>query len=174
MKITKKTTTILFAAVLLVSAVMAVTVFAYPMGIGKEREHAKLDSRSLLVGQGFALNGDEYHILDVAVVNEKRNNSQMATAGHLRFAGQAYALKVTGYDNQSLNGDVLTLPPRGTNRTGFTPATVGHMSLSISKYEGVLLSKGTLTMNNTDYNVLLSSSGQHDFKGTFKSHNSKG
>ncbi len=158
MKITKRTT-ILFAAVLLFSAVMAVTVFAYPMG--KERGHLKLDVRPLLVGQGFALNGNEYHILDIAV-NEKRKNSQMA--GHLRFAGQAYTLNVTGYDNQSLNGDVLTLPPRGTNRTGFTAATVGHISLSISKYEGVLFSKGTLTMNNTDYNVLLSSPGQRNFR----------
>ncbi len=172
MKITKRTT-ILFAAILLVSAVMAITVFAYPLSTGKEREYARLDSRSLLVGQGFALNGNEYHILDVAVVNEKRNNSQTTTTGHIRFAGQAYALKVTGYDNQSLNGDVLTLPQRGTNRTGFTPSTVGHISLSISKYEGVLLSKGTLTMNNTNYNVLLSSSGRHDFKGTFIPHNSK-
>ncbi len=172
MKITKKRT-ILFTAILLVSAVMAITVFAYPIGIGKEKGHGRLDVKSLLVGQGFALNGNEYHILDVAVVNEKRNNSQMAATGQLRFAGQAYALNVTGYDNQSLNGDVLTQPPRGTNRTGFTPETVGHISLSMSKYEGVLLSKGTLTMNNTNYNVLMSSPGQRNFQGMFKQHNSK-
>ncbi len=172
MKITKKTT-ILFAAILLVSAVMAITVFAYPLGNGKERGYARLDVKPLLVGQGFALTGNEYHIMDIAVANETQNNSQTATVGHVRFAGQAYALKVTGYDNQSLNGDVLTQLPRGTNRTGFTPATVGHISLSISKYEGMLLSKGTLTMNNTNYNVLLASSGQHNFKGMFKQHNSK-
>jgi hypothetical protein len=179
MKITKKTA-ILLAAVMLVSVVTAVTVFAYPMGIGKERGHIKSFGQPLLMGHGFALNGNEYHILDVnaMMVNEKRNNTQMSTwtTGHLRFAGQAYSLNVTSYDNQSLKGDVLTLPPRGTNQTGFTPATVGHISLSMSKYEGTLLSTGTLTMNNTNYNVLLTSpviasgAGQRNFNGTIKQH----
>jgi hypothetical protein len=183
MKITKKTA-ILLAAVMLVSIVTAITVFAYPMGIGKERGHVRPFVQPLPMGHGFALNGNEYHILDVnaMIVNEKRNNSQMATGttGHLRFAGQAYSLNITSYDNQSLNGDVLTLPPLGTNQTGFTPATVGHISLSMSKYEGKLLSKGTLTMNNTDYNVLLTSpviasgAGQRNFNGTFRPHSFNG
>jgi hypothetical protein len=184
MKLTKRTT-ILFTAVLLVSAVTAITVFAYPMGIGyhmgigKERGNIRPLVGPLLMGQGFAMNGNEYHVLDVnaMIMNEKWNNTQtqMATRASLKFAGQVYALNVTRYDNQSLNGDVLTVPPRGTNRTGFTPTMVGHISLSISKYEGVLLSKGTLTMNNTNYNVLLSSpvitsgAGHRNFK--FKSHN---
>ncbi len=179
MKITKKTA-MLLAAVMLVSIVTAVTVFAYPMGIGKERGHMRSFIQPLLMGHGFALNGNEYHILDVnaMIVNGNRNNTQMATGtrANLRFAGQAYSLNITGYDNQSLNGDVLTLPPRGTNQTGFTPTTVGHISLSMSNYEGALLSKGTLTMNNTNYNVLLTSpviaSGgrEHNFNETLRQH----
>ncbi len=173
----------LLAAVLLVSTVAAVTVFAQPfgMGIGKERGHARSFVEPILIGHGFALKGDEYHILDVSAVKmsdvspgfirsllwqkkspeeiakDIQNNAQVATRAHLRFAGQAYALNVTGYDNKSLTGDILTLPQRGTTQTGFTPATVGHISLSISKYEGDMLSTGTLTMNGTDYKVLLTS-----------------
>ncbi len=184
MRLTTKAT-ILIAAVMLVSTVTAATVFAQPfgMGIGKERGHARSFVEPILIGHGFALKGDEHHILDVnalrmsdtspgfirsllwqkkspeEIAKEIQNNTQVATTtrAHLRFAGQAYALNVTGYDNQSFTGDVMTLPPRGTNQTGFTPATVGHISLSISKYEGDVLSTGTLTMNGTDYKVLLTS-----------------
>lgn len=184
MKLITKTT-ILFAAVMLVSIVATVTVFAQPfgMGMGKERGHARSFVEPILIGHGFALKGDEYHILDVnamkmndvspgfirslfwqkkspeEIAKEIQNNTQVATTtgAHLRFAGQAYTLNVTGYDNQSLTGDVLTLPPRETNQTDFTPATVGHISLSISKYEGDVISTGTLTMNGTDYKVLLTS-----------------
>jgi hypothetical protein len=167
MKIMKKTA-ILFAAVILVSAVMAVTVFAQPLwqGIGKEKGYARS-----FVEHGFALNGTEYHILDVNVRTHKGNNTQSTATGNLRFGGQVYALNVTSYDNQSLSGDVMTLPPRGTNKTGFTPTTLGHISLSTSKYEGEMLSTGTLRMNNTIYNVLLTSpvvtseAGPHNFKG---------
>lgn len=176
-------TAILFAAVMLVSAVTAATVFAKPIGVGKERGHARPFVEPILIGHGFALKGDEHHILDVSAVKmsdvspgfirsllwqkkspediakEIQNNAQVTTTtrAHLRFAGQAYALNVTRYDNQSLTGDVLTLPPRGTNQTGFTPAAAGHISLSISVYEGQVLSTGTLTMNGTDYKVLLTS-----------------
>lgn len=183
MKIITKTT-ILFAAVILFS-VTAVTVFAQPfgMGMGKERGHDRSFVEPILIGHGFALKGDEYHILDVNamkmndvspgfirslfwqkkspedIAKEIQNNTQVATrtGAHLRFAGQAYTLNVTNYENQSLIGDVLTLPPRGTTEMNFTPATVGHISLSISKYESDMISTGTLTMNGTDYKVLLTS-----------------
>ncbi len=221
MRLTKKTT-LLFAAVMLVSAVTAVTVFAQPsapdnskehlgrfvkniselpesqMGIGNEGVDARPFIEPILVGQGFALQGDQYHILNVdaikignvsqdfihslisqnksreEIAKEIQNNAQVATktSAHLRFAGQEYDINVTGYDNQSLTGDVLTLPPGGTNQTGITPAIVGHISLSISNYEGEVLSTGTLTINGTDYKVLLMSpsiaqgGGLRDFNGT--------
>lgn len=187
MKITKKTAILmLFTAVLLVSAPTVVTVFAQPLGpgIGIERGYVRTFVEPMIIGHGFALNGAEYHILDVnaikmsdvssnqirsllsqnktraGIATDIRNymqNAPIKTRGTLRFAGQAYTLNITTYDNQSLTGNVLTLPPRGTNHTSFTPTTVGHISLSMSKYEGVLLSTGTLTMNNTNYNVLLTS-----------------
>lgn len=204
MKITKKIAILtLFTAVLLVSAPTVVTVFAQPSGpgIGIERGYVRTNVEPINLGHGFALNGTEYHILDVnaikmsdvsssnirSLLSQNKTRAEIATdiqnylqnaptktSGTLRFAGQAYALNITTYDNQSLAGNVLTLPPRGTNQTDFTPTQVGSISLSMSKYEGVMLSTGTLTMNGVDYKVLLTSptiaSGgeQPNFNGTFK------
>lgn len=183
MKITKKKA-MLFSVVLVICAITAVTVFAQPLGLGngKERGHARQFVEPMIIGHGFALNGDQYHILDVnavkssnaspgfirSLLSQKKttdeiakeiNDAQMATntRANLRFAGQAYTLNITSYDNQSLTGNILTLPQRGMDQTGFTPADVGKISLSISKYEGEIVSTGTLTMNGTDYKVLLTS-----------------
>jgi len=180
MKITKKIA-ILFALSLLFLAPTAVVVFAQPLGqgIGKERGHARMVVQPLLMGHGFALNpSDEsqYHVLDVTAM-KIGNASQSQTRASLRFAGTPYGLTITSYDNVSVNGNVVTLPPRGTNRTAFTPTTVGTISLSMSKYEGVMLSTGTLTMNSTNYKVLLTSpviaSGgrMHNAKGMFGGRN---
>ncbi len=176
---------ILFAAVILFLAPTIVTVFAQSsgMGISTERKHTRLFVEPIFIGHGFALQGDQYHILDVSAIRlsnvsprlirsllsqnknpdeiakEVQNDTQIATStvAHLRFADQAYALNLTGFDNQSLKGDILTRPARGANQTDFTPTTVGHISLSISEYEGDSLSTGTLTINATDYEVLLTS-----------------
>ncbi len=177
-------TAILIAAIILMLAPTAITAFAQPLGpgFGKERGYARLFVEPVLMGHGFALNGDQYHILDVTAIRtgdasaglirslllQKKSpeeiakeiiNAQTATKmrTHLRFAGQAYDLNITSYDNQSLAGNVLTLPPYGTDQTNFNPAQVGNISLSMSKYEGEVVSTGTLTMNGTDYKVLLTS-----------------
>jgi hypothetical protein len=177
MKITRKKA-MLFSAVLLICAITAVTVFAQPLKIG----HARQFVEPIIIGHGFALNGDQYHILDVnavklsnaspgfirSLLSQKKttdeiakeiNDAQMATntRANLRFSGQSYSLNITSYDNQSLTGDVLTLPQRGTDQAGFTPVDVGKISILTSKYEGEMVSRGTLTMNGTDYKVLLTS-----------------
>jgi hypothetical protein len=176
--------TILLSAVLLICAVTAVIVIAQPQGMGmeKERGHARSFVEPLFMGHGFAFDGDNYHILDVTAQKTKEaspgfirsllwnkksheeikneiSDQQISTSirGHLRFAGKEYALNITGYDNRSLAGDVLTLSPRGSDPASFTPTRVGNISLSISNYEGDLLSTGNLKMNGTDYRVLLTS-----------------
>jgi hypothetical protein len=179
--------TILLSALVLICAYTAATVIAQSPGMGMEKERGQARSfvQPIFMGHGFAFEGenvDKYHILDVTAQKTKdtspgfirdllwnkkshqeiRNeisNEQISTStrGHLRFAGQEYALNITSYDNKSLAGDVLILSQRGTDRTSFTPATVGHISLSISRYEGDLLSNGTLKMNGTEYKVLLTS-----------------
>jgi hypothetical protein len=176
--------TILLSALVLICAYTVATVIAQPPGMGMEKDRGQARSfvQPLFMGHGFALAGDNYHILDVTaqktkdaspsfiryLLGNQKNHAEIrnqisgeqlssSTKGHMRFAGQEYALNITSYDNKSLAGEVLTLPQRGANRTSFTPTTVGHISLSISSYEGDILSNGTLTMNNTDYKVLLTS-----------------
>jgi hypothetical protein len=182
---------ILFTAALLVLVPTVVTVYAHSTGpgIGKGRWSGGSHNFNgtfrpsvvpILMGHGFALNpSDEsqYHVLDVTAM-EVSNASQSQTRGNLRFAGQPYGLTITGYTNQSLTGNIETMPPRGTNYSNFTATTVGNISLSISKYEGQMLATGTINMNSTNYNVLLTSSviasggGQHNFNGTLRSHSS--
>jgi len=175
-----KNNAILLTVVLIICVIAAAVVIAQPPG--KEKGHAKSFVEPIFMGHGFALEGDNYHILDVTAqktkdtspgfirsllwknksheeIRNEINGDQISTStrGQIRFAGQEYALNITAYDNKSLSGDILTLPQRGTNRTGFTAITVGHISLSISNYEGDLLSTGTLKMNSTEYKVLLTS-----------------
>jgi hypothetical protein len=190
MKITKKTAILtLFTAVLLVSAPMAVTVFAQPSGPGTGMRgygasHNAMGSFRqnivpILMGHGFAVNpSDEsqYHILDVTAM-KIGNATQSRTRANLRFAGQPYGLNITSYTNTSLIGTIETVPLRGTNHTGFIPTQVGSISLSMSNYEGVMLSNGTLTMTSGNYtgayNVLLTSpviatgGGMHNANGMF-------
>jgi len=177
--------TILISAVVLICAYTAATVLAQSPGMEKDRGQPRYFVEPIFIGHGFALVGDNvenYHILDVTVQKTKdaspgfirnllwnkksheeiikeisKEQISNSTRGNLRFAGQEYALNITSYDNKSLAGDVLTLPQRGANRTSFIPTKVGNISISISSYEGDILSIGTLTMNTTDYKVLLTS-----------------
>jgi len=135
----------------------------------------------IFMGHGFALDGDEYHILHMNVIRTAvvppdyirsllgENNTPAEIAqkistvkritevrGHLVFAGTPYALNITSFDNSSLSGDVLTLPTPGTTEFA-PPQVVGHISITTSKYEGELLSTGTLSMEDKEYNVLLTS-----------------
>lgn len=176
--------TLLLSAIVLICAVTAAIVLAQAEGMGmeKDRGHARTFVAPIFMGHGFALVGDNYHILDVTAqktkdappgfirsllgknksheeIRNEINDEKILTSskGHIRFAGQEYALNITSYDNKSLAGDILTLPQRGANRTSFTPIAVGNISLSISSYEGDLLSNGTLKMNGTEYKVLMTS-----------------
>ncbi len=157
------------------------------MGIGKENGYARSIVEPVLMGHGFAINQSnesQYHILDVTAIktanvslssirsllSENKTRAEVAmdirnyiqnapttAKGDLWFAGQAYSLEIASYTNQTLNGNIMTLPPRGTNYSTFTPTQVGSITLSMSEYEGAVVSTGTLTMNGSNYNVLLTS-----------------
>jgi len=186
MRLITKNTMLLSSVILICAftAVTAVVVIAQPPGMGmdKDKGHARYFVEPIFMGHGFALVGDNYHILDVTAqktkdtspgfirsllwknkshdeIRNEINNEQILTntKGHLRFAGLEYALNITSYDNKSLAGDILTLPQRGADRTSFTTSIVGNISLTISNYEGDLLSNGTLIINSTEYKVLLTS-----------------
>jgi hypothetical protein len=154
---------LLLATLMLVIISGAIIAFAQSSGIAKEKGLIRP-----FIGQGFALNpsnATDYHVLDISAMHMNRYNDQMATGAHLIFAGQAYIVNITSYDNTSLNGDIMTLPPRGTNKTSFNPTLVGHITLSMSQKEGVMFSTGTLTMNGTNYNAILTSPVRASWRG---------
>ncbi len=185
------------ALLILAPTAMNVFAQPMGMGIAGERGYARSIVEPVLMGHGFAIsqsNQSQFHILDVTAIrtanissstirsllSENKTRAEIATdirnyiqnapttaKGDLWFAGQAYALDVTNYNNQSLTGNVMTLPPRGTNYSTFTPTNVGSISLSLSDYEGALVSTGTLTMNSTTYNVLLTSPAMPSRVGMF-------
>jgi hypothetical protein len=198
MKLTTKTA-ILFTAALLVLVPTAVTVaHSSGTGMGKGRwsggthnfngtfRSSVMPIQSnvvpILMGHGFAFSPSDqsqYHTLDVTAMKIS-NATGSNTRAYLRFAGQPYGLTITGYTNQSLTGNIETMPPRGTNHTGFTPTPVGTISLSTSNYEGQMLATGTININGANYNVLLSSpvmhsgDGQHNINVSFRTHNPMG
>jgi hypothetical protein len=178
--ITRKT--IVISAVVLICAYASAIVIAQSPGSGVDKGHARSFVEPIFIGHGFAFVGEDYHILDVTAQKTKdaspgfirsllginKNHEEIkneisnglisnSSRGHMRFAGQEYALNITSYDTKSLAGDVFTLPPRGEDHTSFTPILVGNISLSISNYEGDIISNGSLNINSTEYNVLLTS-----------------
>jgi len=183
----------IFILILAVLTIFSATAFAQPSGQGMNGMNSGSGQgrgfqgmspciEPIFMGHGFALAGEEYHILHVNVIKtqvlpadyirslleynktpteiaQAINSMQRTTEvrAHLRFAGVPYALNITGYDNRSFAGDILTLPPPGMDQTDFTLTAVGHISLSMSNYEGERLATGTLTMNGKDYKVLMTS-----------------
>jgi hypothetical protein len=186
--------------ILTVLTIFSATAFAQPFGQGMNRMNSGSGTgpdgqgmspfiEPLFMGHGFALAGEEYHILHVNVIKMKtvspgyvrsllkEYNTPVELAqkisiiekyteikAHLKFAGVPYALNITSYDNKSILGDILTLPQPGALQKDFIPAVTGHISLTTSNYETELLSTGTLTMEGKDYRLLMTSP-MHPGKG---------
>lgn len=180
-----------FVIILTALSIFLTTGFAQPFGQGMNRmgsgqgQGGSFQGMSpliepLFMGHGFAIAGEEYHILHVNVMKTKvipvdyfhsllKENktpeeiAQEITSmqrdneikGHLRFAGKSYVLNVTSYDNQSLSGEIVILPR--SDSKDFPPEIAGHISISTLNYETELLSSGTITMEGRDYNVLMTS-----------------
>ena len=186
---TKKVAIVIFAVLTIFSA----TAFAQPFGQGMNRMNSGSGTgpggqgmspfiEPIFMGHGFALAGEEYHILHVNVIKtkvlpvdyirslleeyktpveiaQKISSVERDTEikAHMRFADVPYTLNITSYDNQSLSGDILTLPQKGTYQKDFIPTVAGHISLSTSNYEAELLFAGTLTLEGKEYKVLMTS-----------------
>ncbi|MDP3105851.1 MAG: hypothetical protein Q8M95_14740 [Candidatus Methanoperedens sp.] len=177
--------------ILTVLTIFSATAFAQPSGQGMNRMMSGTGQggqgmspfiEPIFMGHGFALAGEEYHILHVNVIRMKivspgyvfsllkEYNTPVEIAqkissveryteikAHLKFAGVPYALNITSYDNKSLSGDILTLPQPGAFQKDFIPAVTGHISLITSNYEAELLSDGILTLEGKEYKVLMTS-----------------
>lgn len=179
--------------ILTVMTIFSVTAFAQPFGQGMNRMNSGSGTgqsgqgmspfiEPLFMGHGFALAGEEYHILHVNVIRMKivspgyvfsllkEYNTPAEIAqkissverdteinAHLRFAGVPYVLNITSYDNQSLSGDILALPQPGAFQKDLIPEVTGNISLITSNYETELLSAGTLNLEGKEYKVLMTS-----------------
>jgi hypothetical protein len=190
MKANTRRITILVLAVL---TIFSATAFAQPFGQGINKMGSMSGNgmggagmapfiETIFKGHGFALAGEENHILHVNVMKmrivspgyvrsllkEYQTPAEIAQKissldrkteikAHLIFAGVPYVLNITRYDNQSLSGDIMTLPQPGTLQRDSIPKAAGNITLSTSNYEGESVSSGTLTMEGKDYQVLMTS-----------------
>ncbi len=179
--------------ILTVLTIFSATAFAQPFGQGMNRMNSGSGTgpggqgmspfiEPLFMGHGFAIAGEEYHILHVNVIRMKivspdyvysllkEYNTPAEIAqkissverdteinAHLRFAGVPYVLNITSCDNQSLSGDILALPQPGAFQKDLIPAVTGNISLTTSNYETELLSAGTLNLEGKEYKVLMTS-----------------
>jgi len=148
----------------------------------------------VLVGHGFALAGEEFHVLSVNVIKARvlpprdirkllkenktieeirgeleKNNRIFVYRGHMKFTGQHYALNMTHFDNTSLDADILKLPPRELAmlpvNESIKTEVVGHISIVVMDYEGSRVGTGTLEIDGESYNVLLNIAPPRRFPG---------
>ncbi len=136
-------------------------------------------------GRGFALNGDQFHVVSIAVENTrtidaakaskirdllKSNNSDKTVGelrkealaiigepvynGSLRLGQSSYKLvnmKVASSGNlSSIDADLSTLA-----KGAASGSVAGHIKLTTETHEGSRVSSGDLTLNGTNYKVLV-------------------
>ena len=133
-------------------------------------------------GHGFAIDGDEFHVLRVNILRARRiqpshirdliegnmsiediraevEKGALFYRGHMRLGENHYRLvnmSVEDTDgNRAFDADVVG-PLR---KNAETNETVGHISMTVMRYEGVWIGEGELTMTEGeykgDYTVLL-------------------
>ena len=177
-------------AALLLSIACTGIVLAQPMQNGKETArvantlsvNGAMDNSNVAVkvpirlvrgGHGFALNGDEFHVLRVHIARAMRLQPIYANAlmdenmgiedietetgkctpyhrGHMRLGVNHYRLvnmsvDETG-DNLIFEADVMG-PVQSTD----TNRIVGHICVTAMDYEGVRIGEGELTMDEGEY-----------------------
>lgn len=138
----------------------------------------------LLSAHGFALSGDEFHLLSIRIIKTRilppkdvqgmlrenksfedilseleKDNKVFITRGTLRFGTKRYTLNITSFDNRTLEADIITLPPREPrmppiNKSVVKPEVVGHITISVSAYEGARVGTGEITIDGKSYRAL--------------------
>lgn len=136
-------------------------------------------------GSGFAMNGDQFHVVNIMVENTrtidaakaskirdllKSNNSNKTIGelkketlaiigepvynGSLRLGQSGYELvntKVSSSGNSSLIDADLSSLAKGTA----SKSVIGHIKLTTETHEGSRVGSGDLTLNSTNYKVLI-------------------
>ncbi|MFH1773459.1 MAG: hypothetical protein ABH874_00665 [Methanobacteriota archaeon] len=182
-------------------ALLLLGSIAYAQPFGKEKgvppdkgKPPRPHLEPVLVGHGFALASEEFHVLSVNVIKARvlpsrdireflkenktleeireeleKNNKIFVYRGNIKFAAQHYALNITRFDNTTLDADILKLPPR---ELGMRPVNesiktevVGHISTVVMDYEGSRVGTGTLKIDGKSYSVLLNIAPPRKFPG---------
>ena len=135
-------------------------------------------------GHGFALNGDEFHVLRVQVIkvrepkpreimgyigaNMSLKELKAAIAkerpryrGRLRVGDELYRLDNITTGNRTVSADLM-------NVSGLTRERAGHISITVMRYEGTRIGEGTLSIYKGayigEYRVLLAVLPPHPVK----------
>ncbi|MEM2924794.1 MAG: hypothetical protein QXJ68_03805 [Methanocellales archaeon] len=138
----------------------------------------------MVVGNGFAFSGDEFHVVKLNVIGirklafqdlrsmiaERKNLSQIKEAlvkpegitpvwkGYLKFGTKHFSLKVEEIDSKHLKAQVLSIP--SIVESAKTPIAIGNISMEIKFYEGTIVGIGNITFDseaieNNYYDVYL-------------------
>lgn len=129
--------------------------------------------RPVIIGEGFGISGDEYHVVFVSVIKkrnvlpiwvreyleennlqellEKLGNASLDCRGRLVFAGERYILRNIEVNMTHLDADIYGKHQETTNST----EAIGHITIDVERCEGARIGVGTITINGESYRILL-------------------
>lgn len=153
--------------------------------IVKANNNIKRMVRNVYSTQGFAIDGDEFHVVKMHVVGMYRVETHRARElldenvsiteisnemqkremkthylGRMRFGEDDYILKVTELDRDQFKADIIE-PPTTTSSLSARAAelnnsnTVGTVALRVYEHEGSIVCDGTIDLNGTEYRTLM-------------------
>ncbi|MDY6931359.1 MAG: hypothetical protein SVJ22_05540 [Halobacteriota archaeon] len=153
--------------------------------IVKASSNIKKMVRNVYSAQGFAIDGDEFHVVKMHVVgmyrveahrarelldenvsiseisNEMQNREMKAHyLGRMRFGEDDYVLKVTELDRDQFKADIID-PPTTTSTLSARAAElnnsniVGTVALRVYEHEGSIVCDGTIDLDGTEYRTLM-------------------
>jgi len=161
----------------IVSGIITVSITAMPM--------PRVPVAVVYSGHGFALNGDEFHVLRIQVIkvrepkpreimgyigaNMSLKELKAAIAkerpryrGRLRVGEELYRLDNITTGDMTVSADLM-------NVSGLTLERAGHINITVMRYEGTRIGEGTLSMYKGayigEYRVLLAVLPPHPIKG---------
>ncbi len=156
-------------------------VFLLVVGVATAQPFGKFEKfkskyphiKPIVVGDGFAIAGDEYHVVFVSVVKKKNilpgwakeyleennlqglleelENASLDYRGRLVFAGEKYMLRNIEANETYLDAEIFGKPQENATSS----EAVGHITINVEKYESARVGVGTLTINEESYKLLL-------------------
>ncbi|RLG58550.1 MAG: hypothetical protein DRN88_00455 [Candidatus Hydrothermarchaeota archaeon] len=174
-------------------------VFLLVAGVATAQPFAKFEKfkprhphiKPIIVGDGFAITGDEYHVVFVSVVKKKNilpgwakkyleennlqglleelENASLDYRGRLVFAGKKYMLRNIEANETYLDAEIFGKPQENATSS----EAVGHITIDVEKYESARVGVGTLTINEESYKLLLTMKKPHKMGKKIQRHKEK-